>query len=193
MSPKGKTLKTFKLNFFFCWLWKALLLHESLRWEVFKDLQNWHFLCAMLFASEYICVLKTRAFQRPRNHILILNESECLWSSFMSPKGKTLKIFKLHVFFCWLWKALLLHESLRREVFKDLQNWHFLCAMLFASEYICVLKTRAFQRPRNHILILNESECLWSSFMSPKGKTLKIFKLHFFLLVMGSFVVTWRL
>jgi hypothetical protein len=62
--------------------------------------------------------------------------------------------------FGWLWKVLLLHESLRREVFKDLQIWHFLCAMLFASEYICVLKRKAFQRPPNHILILNESKCL---------------------------------
>ncbi len=89
--------------------------------------------------------------------------------------------------FCWLWKALLLHESLWREVFKDLQIWHFLCAMLFASEYICVLKSRAFQRPQNHILILNESECLWWSFMSPKGKTLKTFKLHFFFVGYGKF------
>jgi hypothetical protein len=77
-ESKRKDFEDLQIAFLFCWLWKALLLHESLWREVFKDLQNWHFLCAMLFVGEYLMCVKKESLQRPRNHILILNESECL-------------------------------------------------------------------------------------------------------------------
>ncbi len=139
-----------------------------------------------------MCVKKESLSKTSKSHsytkwirmfVMIIHES----------KRKDFEDLQIAFLFCWLLESLVGYMKLTKEVFKDLQIWQFLCAMLFVGEYICVLKSRAFQRPPNHILILNESKCLWWSFMSPKGKTLKVFILHFFLLVMESFVFTWRL
>jgi hypothetical protein len=151
-----------------------------------KDLQNWHFLCAMLFVGEYICVLKSRAFQRPPNHILILHESKCLWWSFMSPKGKTLKIFKLH-FFLLVMEGFVFTWRLHERFWKTFKIGISFCSMLFVGEYLTCVKKESLPRPPNHILILNESKCLWWSFMNQKWKDFEGLHIAFLFVGYGKF------
>jgi hypothetical protein len=142
----------------------VMSIHESKRKD-FEDLQ-----IAIFFVSYgKFCLLHEglrRGFERPSKLAFPLCYVICGWVSYVCLKGNPSKTSKLHSYTKWIRMfVMIIHESKMKRLWR-FSNCNFFFCWLWK------------------VLLLHEGL---------KEKLSKIFKLHFFLLIMKSFVVACSL